>query len=346
MVLASQSISAENPQEKLPGSGGEAVQLREFIFESAPFPSCHASTIAETPAGPVAAWFGGTREKHPDVGIWFSRREEGTWTSPVEVATGVDPNGRRYPCWNPVLYQVPGGDLLLFYKVGPDPEQWWGMLMASGDGGRNWCAPKHLPDGFLGPIKNKPIAVAGSALLCPSSTEHNGWRIHFEITPDLGATWRKTAPATMGRFEVIQPTLLVHPDGRLQALCRSEQGRVVQTWSADSGETWGPLEPTSLPNPNAGIDGVTLSDRRHLLVYNHVAPKAGESWGPRTPLNLAVSPDGLAWKNVLELENAPGEYSYPAIIQGRDGFVHITYTWKRERIRYLKLDPSRIRSGE
>src|SRR5262252_7980711 len=73
----------------------------EFIYETAPFPQCHASTIAETKDGLVAAWFGGTRERAPDVGIWLSRNVEGRWTAPVEVANGVQSPTNRYPCWNP-----------------------------------------------------------------------------------------------------------------------------------------------------------------------------------------------------------------------------------------------------
>ena len=77
----------------------------EFVFETPPTPCCHAGTLAEADAGLVAAWFGGTREKHPDVGIWLARQEAGRWTPPVEVADGVQPNGVRHPCWNPVLFQ-------------------------------------------------------------------------------------------------------------------------------------------------------------------------------------------------------------------------------------------------
>src|SRR5262245_28250562 len=81
----------------------------EFIYETAPFPQCHASTIAESKGGLVAAWFGGTREKHPDVGIWVSRLEGGKWTAPVEVANGVESPETRYPTWNPALYQKKSG---------------------------------------------------------------------------------------------------------------------------------------------------------------------------------------------------------------------------------------------
>src|SRR5512140_2585856 len=79
--------------------------MSEFIYETAPFPECYASTIAEPPGGLVAAWFGGTGERNPDVGIWFSRQEDGKWTPPVEAANGVQSETKRYPCWNPVLFQ-------------------------------------------------------------------------------------------------------------------------------------------------------------------------------------------------------------------------------------------------
>src|SRR5262245_18716531 len=95
----------------------------EFIYETAPFPQCHASTIAESKDGLVAASFGGTREKHPDVGIWVSRLEDGKWTAPVEVANCVESAEKRYTTWHPVLHQMKAGaksgPLLLFYKVGP-----------------------------------------------------------------------------------------------------------------------------------------------------------------------------------------------------------------------------------
>ena len=92
----------------------------EFLYETAPFRSCHASTIVETKSGPlVSAFFGGTTEKHPDVGIWVCRLVDGKWTAPLEVANGVQADGKRHPCWNPVLFQPQNGPLLLFYKVGP-----------------------------------------------------------------------------------------------------------------------------------------------------------------------------------------------------------------------------------
>jgi predicted neuraminidase len=308
-----------------------------FIYETAPFPSCHASTIVEVDGTLVAAWFGGTAERNPDVGIWVSRQEQGAWTPPVEVANGVQSPTLRHPTWNPVLFQPRGGPLLLFYKVGPSPSTWWGMVMRSADAGRTWSPPERLPDGILGPIKNKPIQLDNGVIVAGSSTEHDGWRVHFERSTDGGRTWTKTPPLDEGRTAgAIQPSILTHPDGRLQAIGRSRAGRVFETWSSDEGRSWSALELTSLPNPNAGLDAVTLRDGRMLVVYNHT--ERG-----RSPLNVAVSRDGRVWEAALVLEDAPGlEFSYPAVIQASDGLVHVTYTWRRQRIKHVVIDPAAL----
>jgi predicted neuraminidase len=233
-----------------------------------------------------------------------------------------------------VLYQPKSGPLLLFYKVGPNPRQWWGMVMTSDDGGQAWSPPRRLPDGILGPIKNKPVQCANGDILCPSSTEDGGWYVHFERTRDYGETWSKSKHVG-GELSAIQPTILFHPEGRLQALVRTEEGMILQTWSDDQGATWSPMTSTILPNPNSGIDAVTLHDGRQLLVYNH-------STRHRSPLNVAISADGLQWDAALVLEDGRTEFSYPAVIQTRDGLVHVTYTWKRRNIRYVVLDPLRL----
>lgn len=323
-------------------SGNRAFIRQEWIYEQAPFPECHASTITQTPDGLVTAWFGGTYERHPDVGIWLSRQSVSGWTSPVEVATGQQPNSQRLPCWNPVLFQIPNGDLLLFYKVGPSPSTWWGLLKRSGDGGKTWSAAERLPDGIAGPVKNKPVLLPSGVLLCPSSSEDQNWRVHFEQTGDWGKTWERTAAINDGVSDgAIQPSVLFHPGGKLQALCRSQKaGFILETWSNDGGKSWSPLQNTNLPNPNSGTDAVTLRDGRQVLVYNPASPTPGQFGGPRTPLEVAISDDGKIWKTLAVLETEPGEFSYPAVIQTTDGLVHVTYTWKRKRIRHTVLDPN------
>ncbi|WP_137402082.1 sialidase family protein [Echinicola rosea] len=325
----------------------DGIVIDEFIYEEAPYPSCHASTIAETPDGLVAAWFGGTHERNPDVGIWVSHRKDGKWTPSVEVANGVINDTLRYPTWNPVLYQVPDGDLQLYYKVGPHPSKWWGMLITSADGGHTWSAPKALPDSAIGPVKNKPVLLGNGNLIAPSSTEGNGWNIHFEVTPDFGETWETVGPIARGEDDInaIQPSVLDHGNGKLQILARTRNRAVGTSWSEDYGQTWTPMEKSNLPNNNSGTDAVTLQDGRHLLVYNHVLPPGEKAKGPRTPLNVSLSDDGIHWNASLILEDSEiSQYSYPSVIQSSDGMIHIVYTWRRERIKYVKIDPSKMTS--
>jgi len=327
-------------------SSTAAIVKTEFIYQTAPFPSCHASTIVETPSGLVAAWFGGTAERNPDVCIYVARQEHGQWTPPVAVANGVGFATNRLPTWNPVLFQPTNGPLLLFYKVGPKPAEWWGMLTTSPDDGKTWSPPQRLPAGILGPAKNKPVQLANGDILCASSTEgEGGWRVHFERTSDLGKTWTATPPVNDGRtVGAIQPSILFYPAGRLEAVGRTHNGKVFQVWSGDGGTTWGPLTLTELPNPDSGTDAVTLRDGRQLLVYNHNLRDATKNKG-RSPLNVALSNDGRNWRPVAVLEDdpaAPSGFAYPAVIQTRDGLVHITYTWERKRIKHVILDPEKL----
>lgn len=319
-------------------SGNQCIIRSEFIYQpqDVPFPSCHASTIIQDGKRLMAAWFGGTREKDPDVGIWISRNIKGRWTKPVEVANGIQYKGKRYPCWNPVLYNA-GKEIILFYKVGPSPSAWWGEMKTSTDGGKTWSRAYRLPEGISGPVKNKPVLLDNGVLICPSSTEDDGWRVHMEFTSDLGLTWERIPAINERTTGAIQPSILIHPTGKLQLVCRSTTGMILTGWSEDSGRTWSPLSPTTIPNPNSGIDAVTLKDGRHLMVYNHL--RSG-----RNILNVAISEDGINWKAALLLENdvKGSEFSYPAVIQASDGNIHVTYTWNRKQIKHVVIDPQKI----
>ena len=334
---------AQDKKDNLLKQSGYIKAELIFPLDNKPAPQCHASTIESTEEGLIASWFGGTEEKNPDVGIWISRNLNGQWTKPVEVANGIQDDGKRYPCWNPVLFKPSGAPLMLFYKVGPDPINWWGLFITSNDNGITWSEPTRLHGNVLGPIKNKPDQLTNGKVIAPSSTENNGWKIHFEISSDTCKTWNIVKPeGTDNVYDVIQPTILIHGNNKLQALCRSKQGLIVQSWSTDGGDTWGEMTTINLPNPNSGIDAVTLKDGIHLLVYNHSGMIEGKWGGLRTPLDVAISKNGIDWTPVLILENEPGEYSYPAVIQAADGLVHITYTYNRESIKHAVIDPAKL----
>lgn len=324
----------------------EGIVVDEFVYDEAPYPSCHAATIAEASNGNmVAAWFGGTKERNKDVTIWVSIRDDEKWSTPKEVADGIINDTLRHPTWNPVLFQIPDGDLMLFYKVGPHPSKWWGMLTTSSDNGETWSTPVALPKDYIGPVKNKPELLANGTLLCPTSVEGNGWRIRMEYTPDFGKTWHMTDTLSRGeeKINAIQPSILKHENGKLQFIARTRNRALAKAWSEDDGKTWTPVTLMNLPNNNSGTDAVTMANGEHLLIYNHVLPPGDKAKGPRTPLNISKSKDGINWEAALILEDSDiSQYSYPSIMQSSDGMIHAIYTWRRERIKYVKIDPKEL----
>lgn len=303
----------------------------EFIYDSAPFPACHASTIVETAPGRLmAAWFGGSAEGKPDVAIWGSRKIAGKWSDPIELAREPD-----IATYNPVLFFSKDGTLWLYYKFGPHPSRWTGARRFSRDNGGTWSPVEYLPAGLYGPIKNKPHVMPDGVIVSGTSVEsYQAWASWVERSTDNGKTWAKHGPIIYpGQpHGTIQPTIVSLGGQKLRMFVRTTEaiGKIAYADSADGGKTWTDLKPASLPNPNSGIDAVSLRDGRILLVYNHTIKG-------RSPLNLAVSKDGDNWNSFLALETGPGEFSYPAIIQARNGDIHVTYTWNRKKIVHREI---------
>lgn len=315
-------------------------ESEELLFDNPPFDACHASTLVESTAGKLmVSFFAGPHEGHKNVSIWQTATVNGKqWSPPTLVADGVINDTLRFPCWNPVLFKTQQGKLFLFYKVGPNPREWWGMVRISNDSGLSWSKSEKLPQGILGPIKNKPIQLDNGTILSPSSVEdEKTWKVHIETSSDFSNSWNIVPVDTSSTFKVIQPSILQYGNRRLQLVCRSDQDRIVSSWSEDNGKTWSAFSKLELPNPNSGIDAVSLNDGTQLIVYNPTT-KGKEWFNKRGKLNVAVSRDGLQWKDILVLENEQAkEYSYPAVIQTVDGKVHITYTYDRKNIKHVVL---------
>lgn len=311
-----------------------------LVFRHAPFASCHASTICQTSQGDLlTAFFGGSWEGCKDVCIWLCRKEPAakSWTAPECVATGMIDDSTQHPCWNPVLYNMGAktDEVLLFYKTGVYIPEWVGHLMRSTDGGHTWGSPQTLAKGMLGAIKNKPLRL-GCRLIAPSSTEP-AWQPHFEISTNNGRRWHKVQVPRDTSIIAIQPAILQLPGDTLMALMRTKNGFLARTLSTNLGRTWSAMELTDIPNNNSGIDAMTLRNGLHVMVYTPLGLTPGSEFGPRTPLVLAVSDDGRKWRQVLTLESQAGEYSYPSIIEGADGTLHIVYTFQRKQIKYVHV---------
>ena len=330
-------IFSDSIAQSITSSFKAEIITNELIFNEAPFKQCHASSLVELTDGRImTVWFGGTYERHSDVTIWGSVRDKNGWSKPEQIADGIINDTLRYPCWNPVLFKSNKGELFLFYKVGPSPDEWWGMFKKSIDDGETWSEPEKLTEGILGPIKNKPIYTSCGRIISPSSIEKgNVWNAHMEISDDDGTTWKKVVIDTTTGYKLIQPALLTMNDGTIIALMRSNQNYIIESRSKDEGITWSRPGKTNVMNPNSGIDAVTLSNGLHLLVHNPSG--SGKEWFEgRNKLYLALSTNGDTWFDLLHLEeNKSGEYSYPAIIQSSDGLVHITYTFNRISIKYV-----------
>jgi predicted neuraminidase len=318
------------------------VKISEaMVYDSPPFKECHASSIVEvTPNQFLIAAFGGSKEGKDDVSIWLSHSDKNEWKAPQLIDRGVSLHQELFPCWNPVLFQSQAGTLSLFYKVGPSPREWWGMVKTSDDRGNTWSEGKRLAQDILGPIKNKPVQLRDGTILSPSSTETRtseglSWKVHIEKSTNDGRSWTKIPIDPTTEFDVIQPSILLLGEKRLQILCRSRNNSLMQAFSEDNGNSWGPVTRTDLPNPNAGTDAITLSNGYHLLVYN---PTQNGKNG-RSKLSVALSQTGKDWEEVLFLENEKkGEFSYPAVIESADGKVHISYTYNRRNIKHVVLE--------
>lgn len=348
--------SAQAFQSIVTGDGGRV----DFVFgDDREFAQCHASTIVQTPKGSLlCAWFGGTREKNPDVSVWMSKFENGQWSKPVRAAK-VDERAH----WNPVLFRDAHNMIHLFFKVGVDETHWQTYWISSDDSGDTWSAPAELVPGDVGgrgPVKNQPIVLSDGAWLAPASIEskegrRDVWKAFADRSVDGGKTWQRSAYFAVATVEngkpdrdfrgagAIQPTFWESAPGHVYALVRTASGHVWNTESTDGGLTWSPYRVTDLPNNNSGLDALRLDDGRVVLIYNPV----GKNWGPRTPLDIAISSDdGRSWTTIAHLEDDPdrgNEYSYPTVVETESG-IAVSYTWQRQRIRCWQIPLSALKS--
>lgn len=315
----------------------------ELIFAPTPgLPMNHASSVLVLPDGEVlCAWYAGSREGARDVKIYLSRRdtEIGRWSAPRVIAD--TPNRSE---GNPALYLDEQGTLWLYFVTIHGLNWAWAKIkvQSSSDAGRTWgpvtvLGPPFPKRGWM--TRSHLLRLADGRLLLPLYDERH-WRSIFLVSDNNSESWRLSGEIGT-RPGNLQPSVVQRPDGSLLALMRhhGKPGRIWKSVSADQGQTWSPAELLELPNPNAGIDLAQLPNGHLALVFNHSAQR-------RTPLSVALSEDGgRTWPFIRDLETAPGEYSYPSLAVSADGALHLTYTWKRESVKYAVMNEEWIREG-
>jgi predicted neuraminidase len=201
-----------------------------------------------------------------------------------------------------------------------------------------WSPAKILVDGDTGgrgPVKNKIIVLADGSWLAPASLERDeGWDCFVDRSTDRGSTWRSSELVPIDRSAlkgpgIIQPTLWQSAPNSIHMLARSVEGWIYRSDSCDNGLSWCRAYPITVPNNNSGLDLAKLDDGSLVLACNPVSEP-----GLRTPLCLFLSNDnGLHWELAFTLEDDPGEFCYPAIVQMKGGFG-LSYTDRRIGIRY------------
>lgn len=312
--------------------------MSAFVYNAdPPMNFNHAATVVELPNGDLlAAWYAGTHELAPDVAIYGARlaRNTTTWSAPFEMI-----NTPGFSEGNPVLFVDPNGLLWCFYVTVHGPSWIDARLKSrtSHDGGETWSDERVLSaqSGMMSAIK--PIVLQNGELLLPVNKELDGapddWSSWFFLSQDGGSHWQPHGPL-LTQPGNIQPTVQQLPDGRLVVMMRPRcwpGGKIWQAWSDDNGRTWSTPVATTLDNPNARVDLVCLASGNVALVYN-------DSPSIRNRLTVALSLDGgYTWPYRRVIQDGAGMYDYPAMIQAKDGTIHIVYSHSKNRMHHVAI---------
>ena len=332
--LAAILVGAANAGEVVLPEEAPFFESRMACPEQGPFLFSHGSTIVAFPEGRLfCAWYAGSREKGDDVVIAGGELSAGatSWSEPRIL---VDTPGKSEG--NPVLFLDEDGVLWLFYQTmygsGEGRTQqgtgWTTCkvkVITSDDGGRTWSDERILVDelGYL--TRNRLEVLSDGSWLLPMQDERD-WSSRILLSKDKGVTWQMSERIDSGlgfHNGNIEPSLLERREGGVLCLMRTGSKR-YRTWrsvSTDGGVRWTQPTEIEIPNPNAALDLLRLGSGNVLMALNPVPE------GNRILLRLRLSTDdGATWPLFRDVERGPDYSSYPSLIQGPDGRIHMTYS--------------------
>ncbi len=346
--------------------------LAEWLPDTAR-PSVHAASVIPLKDGNWRAfWFAGSREGAADVviqsAVWDSTIKQWGPASVVLDREGAQARLGRYiaKLGNPVPMRNINGQLQL-YVVAVSIGGWAGSsisVMHSDDDGLSWTGPKRL---ITTPLLNLSTLVQGSGFLFADGTM--GMPVYHEWIGKYGELLRLDPTGQMldkrrmtsGRG-TLQPIIYIddakHATAYFRQARRTGAKQIPVSYTTSAGERWELAPDLGLPNPNAAITGVELSDRTRLMVFNDLEHGRhrlvlAASWPSQTqadssqPAKSNYSP----WKTIAVLEdetasttNPKEEFSYPYMSLNQQGQVLLVYTWNRKRIKSILWDAGNLQS--
>jgi predicted neuraminidase len=371
-LLLSLRLSAQGPTQKtLPDpnvsrlANGREVYDRALgvrqVYLPILYPSSHAANLYQLRDGDIlCVWFSGTWEGNSGVGIVMSRLPKGSdrWgpTKLIDRKEGVSYQ-------NPVLFQEPDGTLDLYHTeqgAGAGEANAKVLHLASKDDGKTWSSPEVLFDKPGSFVRHPMVVMPNGVWILPMDIVNSegigkGAENNYSITQvsaDHGKTWKECFMA--GSKGKVQPTVVHVGPQELLAFLRSRASDFIYRSTSSDGCTWTPATPTTLPNNNASVQLFRLQDGHLVLAFDN-------SNTVRKPLAVALSEDGGAtWPWVRNIEQgrpgygseeqkpkAPGreEYSYPSIMQSREGTIYVAFTYRRQTIKVVSFGEDWIRQG-
>ncbi len=355
--------------------------MRRTVFKSDPqFKWCGIAGIAKDAEGWLWVTFytGGESEPEPanKVVVTYSKDDGETWAYPIVIA---DPPGST-SAWDPAVWTSPKGELILHYNVGSRrPDAPYCVRLSQTLVNRDPIAfssprpilgqaetPAYDGKSYSGPMYfglNRPFTLphdhphAGRSLLPlvfldrgkPSNDE---WyfvqpqSVGVAISEDGGRTWRASQTVTTPDHFCNEPVIFTTSDGTIYLWVRTKTGRTWSASSQDGGETWSPLQPTEIQNPNSrffvGPAGRGESDDNRLIVVYNPSESSGFQARDRLVARVSTGEPSLdptrdsSWGSALVVDQ--GKWiAYPDVIPGDSGELHVVYDVDRNEIRYCRL---------
>jgi predicted neuraminidase len=317
----------------------------QLINPDSPLAVSHVVSLCELPDGGLAAvWYAGSREGARDVAIFLSTQAQGqtNWAAPRAIMTPARAASELHrgirKVGNPLIFADAAGQLLLLY-VTILAGGWSGSslnLTTSADGGLSWSPSRRLT---LSPffniselVRNRPAQLADGSWMVPIYHECIGKFPELLWLRNAGNDLLATKARIAGGRSGFQPALVPLAINSALACLRDcgPRRRISVARTDDAGRTWSSPDALDLPNPDSGLSALRLTDGRLLLAFNDSAVS-------RENLRLALSADeGKSWRRVATFAEERGaEFSYPFLLQTRDGKVHLVYTWKRKAIKQV-----------